>query len=67
MAALIGPARTRLVFMAGARLSADEALNYGLIDRIVEVDGLMDAARGLCADTLSAPPEIARKIKEMTR
>lgn len=35
MARLIGPARTKLVFAAGARVSATEALAYGLVDRIV--------------------------------
>ena len=34
MAALIGPARTKLVLLAGARLDAEEALRVGLIDRI---------------------------------
>lgn len=35
MARLIGPARTKLVLAAGARLSAEEALAFGLFDRLV--------------------------------
>lgn len=35
MAALIGPARTRLILMGGQKIEAEEALRFGLIDRIV--------------------------------
>ncbi|MFO6465322.1 enoyl-CoA hydratase/isomerase family protein [Jannaschia sp. KMU-145] len=35
LAALIGPARAKLLLAAGARLDASEALSFGLIDRIV--------------------------------
>ena len=66
MAALIGPSRTRMMLMGGARLDADEALSFGLIDRIVQED-LPGAARALCADTLAADPEIARGIKALCR
>ena len=66
MAALIGPSRTRMMLMGGARLDADEALSFGLIDRIVQ-DDLPGAARALCADTLAADPKIARGIKALCR
>ena len=66
MAALIGPSRTRMMLMGGARLDADEALSFGLIDRIVQED-LPGAARALCADTLAADPKIARGIKALCR
>lgn len=36
MAVLMGPARAKLVLAAGARLTAEEALSFGLIDRIVD-------------------------------
>ncbi|SFM04638.1 enoyl-CoA hydratase/isomerase family protein [Shimia aestuarii] len=65
MAALIGPARTKLVLMGGQKLLADEALAFGLVDRIVEREVLLDAAREIVADTLAAKPEIAQGIKEM--
>jgi len=65
MAALIGPARAKLILMGGQKIMADEALRYGLIDRIVESEALMDAARDVAADTLAAQPEIARGIKAM--
>jgi hypothetical protein len=40
-------------------------LSFGLIDRIVEGDDLMDHARLLAVDTVAAPPEIALGIKNM--
>jgi enoyl-CoA hydratase/carnithine racemase len=66
MAALIGPARAKLILMGGQKIEAPEALSFGLVDRIVEGD-VVDAARQICADTLAAKPEIARGIKEMCR
>ncbi|MEW9919941.1 enoyl-CoA hydratase/isomerase family protein [Marimonas sp. MJW-29] len=65
MAALIGPARTKLILMGGQRIDAEEALRFGLIDRIVEGDELVDHARMLTELTVAARPEIANAIKEM--
>ena len=62
MAALIGPARTRLILMAGQKIDAEEACRFGLIDRVVAPEALMDTARALVADACAAPPEIARGI-----
>ncbi|MBI6629651.1 enoyl-CoA hydratase/isomerase family protein [Pontibaca salina] len=67
MAALIGPARTKLILMAGQNIEAEEALRIGLIDRIVEPADLMNAAQALVADTLAADPEIAQGIAELCR
>jgi enoyl-CoA hydratase/carnithine racemase len=63
LAALVGPARARLILMAGARLSADQALAMGLIDQIAE-DPLA-AARLLAADALAADPAHIGAIKRM--
>ena len=60
---LVGPARAKLMLMGGQRWSAEEALSFGMIERIVENDVLMDVARELAADTLAAKPEIAAGIK----
>ena len=67
MAALIGPSRTKLILMGGQKILADEALVFGLIDRIVTPDALLSEAQTLCADTLAAPENIAQGIKEMCR
>lgn len=63
MTALIGPARTKLILMGGQKITADEALSFGLIDRIVGGDALLGHAQELAADTLTAKPEIAAGIK----
>lgn len=65
MAALIGPARTKLILMGGQKIDADTALAYGLIDRIVDADALVQTAKDIAADTLAADPAIARQIKVM--
>ena len=65
MAALIGPARTKLLLMSGQKITAEEALTFGLIDRLVEAEELQDHALALAADTLAARPEIAQEIKRM--
>ncbi|MEX0318148.1 MAG: enoyl-CoA hydratase/isomerase family protein [Ruegeria sp.] len=67
MAALIGPARTKLIFMAGQKITAQEAYGFGLVDRIVEPDALMPVARELVTDSVAARPEIAAGIAEMCR
>ena len=65
MTALIGPARAKLILMGGQKIEAAEALQMGLIDRIVEGDALLDTARDIAGDTLAAKPEIAAGIKRL--
>ena len=65
MVALIGPARTKMLLMAGQKITADEALNYGLIDRICAPDTLMNTAQALCGDICAAPPGHGAAIKTM--
>lgn len=65
MAALIGPARTKLILMGGQKIETEEALRFGLIDRIVAPDDLMAAAQALTEDTVAAKPEIAGGIKQL--
>ncbi|MEZ5798909.1 MAG: enoyl-CoA hydratase/isomerase family protein [Paracoccaceae bacterium] len=62
---LIGPARAKMILMAGAKIEAEEALAWGLVDRIVAPDALIETARGLCADTLAAGAAHAGTIKRM--
>lgn len=62
---LVGPARAKMILMAGQKIEADEALAWGLIDRIVPGEALMDIARSLAADVLAAKPGHAVAIKAM--
>lgn len=67
LAALVGPARAKLMLMGGAKIAAEEALAWGLVDRVVAPEALADEARALAADTLGATPEHARAIKALCR
>ncbi|WP_209835444.1 enoyl-CoA hydratase/isomerase family protein [Ruegeria sp. HKCCE3926] len=65
LAALVGPARAKLIFMAGQKITAQEAYEFGLVDRIVDPDHLMQTARDLVADSVNADPEIAAGIARL--
>lgn len=65
LAAIVGPSRARMILMAGARIGADEALAWGLVDRVVPVEDLLPAARALAADSLGAAPAHVAAIKAL--
>ena len=65
MVRLMGPSRAKLVLMGGAKLTAQEALDFGLIDRIVPADQFGGAIDELAADALSATPEHIAGIKAL--
>lgn len=65
--ALIGPARARMILMAGAKIGAEEALSWGLIDRITPAENLMETAADLAKDALAAPASHLETIARMTR
>ena len=63
LVALAGPSRARLILLGGAKLTADEALACGLVDRID--DDPLTCARALAADALAADPAHVAAIKAM--
>lgn len=65
MSVLIGPARTKLIFMGGQKITAQEALDFGLVERLVLPDELRAMALALCSDTVAADPKIAQGIKAL--
>lgn len=65
MSALIGPARTKLILLAGQKITAPEAYAFGLVDRVVESEDLLSTARQLVADSVGADPKIASGIAEL--
>lgn len=67
MKALIGPARTKMVLLAGQRVTAPQALQWGLVDRIEEPEDLTAIAHQMCKDASNALPDIRRDIKKMCR
>lgn len=67
LAALVGPARARMILLAGARIGADEALAWGLFDRVVAPEALEATVAELAADALAAAPGHLTALKRMLR
>lgn len=65
LAALVGPSRAKLILMAGQKITASEALAWGLVDRLAEPDSLLTEAQALCADVLEAEAPHSAAIKAM--
>jgi len=65
LSTLVGPARTKLILLGGERLTADEALSFGLVERICEPEALLPAAKPLCATALQGDPSNLQTIKSM--
>jgi enoyl-CoA hydratase/carnithine racemase len=67
LVSLVGPSRAAMILLGGARIESGEALAWGLVDRIVDADGLQAAADSLAADALTASPAHLAAIKAMVR
>lgn len=65
LARLVGPARARMILMAGQKIGSAEALAWGLVDRIVAETDLLPQAAALATDVLAAEPAHAAAIKAM--
>ncbi|PIV72832.1 MAG: enoyl-CoA hydratase [Rhodobacteraceae bacterium CG17_big_fil_post_rev_8_21_14_2_50_65_11] len=65
LAALVGPSRARMILLASQKIAADEALAWGLVDRVAPPEALMAEAHGLAAAALSGDPQVLRGIKAM--
>ncbi|WP_271180396.1 enoyl-CoA hydratase/isomerase family protein [Paracoccus kondratievae] len=63
--ALVGPSRARMILMAGQKIPAPEALAWGLVDRLVPPESLLDEAAALAADVRAASAEQVAAIKRM--
>ncbi len=65
LAALVGPGRARLMLLCGQRVTAAEALNWGLYERVVAEGDLAAAIHALADPALSAEPGHVRKVKAL--
>jgi len=65
LAALVGPARAKMILMAGQKIEAPEALSWGLVDRLVEGEALQQAVIDLSADARGARAGHVAGIKAM--
>lgn len=66
LAALVGPARAKMILLAGQRIDAATALSWGLIDRVCESQALIDTAMSLAEQALAADPGHVATLKRMT-
>ena len=65
MAQRMGLARAKDLVITGRRLGAREALDWGIINRVVPDDALMAEARALAADLAAAPTYVLGLAKKM--
>ncbi|WP_444453585.1 enoyl-CoA hydratase/isomerase family protein [Rhodobacter capsulatus] len=65
LAALVGPARAKMILMAGQKIEAAEALTWGLIDRIVAPEAMEETLAALVADVTAAKPSHVAAIKAL--
>jgi enoyl-CoA hydratase/carnithine racemase len=65
LAALVGPARAKLILMGGARIGSAEALDFGLVDAVVPGEELMGRAFALAEAAAGAAPAHVAAIKAM--
>jgi crotonobetainyl-CoA hydratase len=55
------------MFLLGERLSADEAAGYGLVNRVVPREALMDTARAWATKMTKVAPLALQSVKELMR
>ncbi len=67
LVALIGPARAKMILLAGQKIDAETALSWGLIDRICAAETLTDTAMSLAEAALAADPGHVKALKRMTK
>ncbi|MCO4848583.1 MAG: enoyl-CoA hydratase/isomerase family protein [Yoonia sp.] len=65
LGALVGPARTKFILMAGQKVPAGDALGWGLVDQIVPAEDLIGSAKVLASDALAASHAHITAIKRM--
>lgn len=65
MRALIGPARTKFILMAGQKVLASDAIHWGLVDQITSSETLIVRAKLLATDALGASHRHISEIKRM--
>ncbi len=65
LVALVGPARAKMILMAGQKITASEALSWGLVDRLTSGDALENTVQELAAVALAASGDHVAAIKQM--
>jgi len=62
---LVGPARAKMILLAGQKIGTEEALQWGLIDRVCAQESLLDMAMELAQAALDADARRLQEIKQM--
>jgi len=62
---MVGPGRAAEMLLTGAAITAEQALDWGLVNRVVAADRLRAAAEELAAAILAGGPEAIRLQKEL--
>ncbi|MEV8467227.1 enoyl-CoA hydratase/isomerase family protein [Fluviibacterium sp. DFM31] len=66
LVALVGPARAKMILLAGAKIEVEEALAWGLVDRIVPRAALGATVAELSEAALAAAPDHIAAIKTLS-
>jgi len=64
---ILPPAIVNEMVMTGRRMSAEEALRWGIVNRVVSADTLMKSARELAAKIVDSAPLAVAALKEICR
>lgn len=67
MAALVGPARAKMILMAGVKVPAEEALGWGLVDRIAAPEAMDPMVAEVTSAVLSADAGHVAAIKGLVQ
>lgn len=65
--ALTGPGRSALILLGGDTVSAEDAVSWGLVDRLVLRGTLQDACHSLCAAAQAADRGHLKRLKSMLK
>jgi enoyl-CoA hydratase/carnithine racemase len=63
--ALIGASRTREMFLTAAKIPADRALTWGLVDRVVPADQVLACATELATEIAVGSPQAVRGMRRL--
>lgn len=63
----IGPMRAAEMALTGDRVSAEKALEWGMVNEVVEPEQLLEAANALAARVAKNPPHSIRMAKKLLR
>jgi methylglutaconyl-CoA hydratase len=63
----MGESRARRLFLTGETFGAEQAMAWGLVDRVVEAGGLDDAVRSFLDELKPCAPHATNEVKRLVR